>query len=1001
MLVGPAKVVVALDFGTAQSGAAYALRDNPERVGMVPIRSRFADVDGLPALAANPTNNLTEGRSKVPTIVLLRKSLPKTDPKLPSTTAATATTAAAAGAGPKPDHKPSDATAAAGTGQAQTAIPRPAAATATTLTTAASTATTTTAAAMASTATSRTTAAAAESEHDGYSLVAFGMEAADLYHSILASNASAIRDGYEYLLLRRFKMQLLGDGTGALPEVVYADCGRKVPLLVALRETLRGLGESALSYLQQLISKHSTNDQKASADKKSTTDAISAFTASDIDWVITTPTLWNERAKCLMRNAAAAANLWRSQIVLESEAASFVCAHKLTATALWALSAAHDGKSWPGGPANGAHNVESNDAGSRLSSVPVPSDAIKTIKTVKTIKTGDWLIVLDGGGGTFDVTYGQLSDGGKLQNVRWDGIAKGGCEVDEAFMAKMRSIFGANFLDQYEAKHPADFARLRANLELLKHRVTADPNSHAESATRTVSPAATIAPPASASSANPASAVVSSVPSPSDSDAGAEQDLILELEATFISEVELFAKLCVGGKKKGLATPNGGRLRLDADRTGTCARFASACPPPPETPIAANGSNNNDVRGLASPDVTNIDASRKDVQLKSVAEFDVLSCGPMYVKYSGGVLRFSPALSRSLMNEVISPIHDHMSKLGDRFLQASDDVAPAAIFAVGGFCESPLLQSTLQSCINRGAFGAKCNVKLEIPPRPMEAVLTGAVLFGLNPRLIESRVLSRAYCVGWTFRWDSSQHPFVDKVCQIDSGSGRNRLDSICTATHCRWLAETDKPVSPNQAFRLKVVPSVAMQEEIHTEFYCTKPGVAAFGYRKPEIVSSTTHDFLGTIVVKLAPTDEPPDYCRKCRYFRSKCDCANQAPICQGRHGMKLVDINEGYYQRPSSVTCYRCKSRCDLCRSIWECCGSACWAKYLCMSCGDQECNEARTRGLNHEEVQSLKDVDKALLGLDRRVTIDVRFGTQIEVTATELTSNKCVAAYISFPQ
>lgn len=83
------------------------------------------------------------------------------------------------------------------------------------------------------------------------------------------------------------------------------------------------------------------------------------------------------------------------------------------------------------------------------------------------------------------------------------------------------------------------------------------------------------------------------------------------------------------------------------------------------------------------------------------------------------------------------------------------------IFMVGGFSESPFLKSEIKKNFELLEEGG-CQVL--VPRRPQVSVIRGAVMFGLNPRSISSRISKLTYGINTLTTFDPDKHPEEKKV---------------------------------------------------------------------------------------------------------------------------------------------------------------------------------------------------------------------------------------------
>ena len=80
------------------------------------------------------------------------------------------------------------------------------------------------------------------------------------------------------------------------------------------------------------------------------------------------------------------------------------------------------------------------------------------------------------------------------------------------------------------------------------------------------------------------------------------------------------------------------------------------------------------------------------------------------------------------------------------------------IFMVGGFNESPYLKSEIKKKFQNQ------ETTVLIPKRPLISVIRGACMFGLNPRIITSRIAKKTYGINTLTVFDPNRHPEKKKV---------------------------------------------------------------------------------------------------------------------------------------------------------------------------------------------------------------------------------------------
>lgn len=120
-----------------------------------------------------------------------------------------------------------------------------------------------------------------------------------------------------------------------------------------------------------------------------------------------------------------------------------------------------------------------------------------------------------------------------------------------------------------------------------------------------------------------------------------------------------------------------------------------------------------------------------------------------------------------LRTEVFDPVVSEILALIEEQLQKANKLE--AIFLVGGFgTSSYLFECTQQAFASRVGF-------IAIPPRGELAVTRGAVLFGLNPQIVTSRVPRYWYGIDTTMTFDERFDPPEYKIVKAD---GTARCDN-------------------------------------------------------------------------------------------------------------------------------------------------------------------------------------------------------------------------------
>lgn len=108
--------------------------------------------------------------------------------------------------------------------------------------------------------------------------------------------------------------------------------------------------------------------------------------------------------------------------------------------------------------------------------------------------------------------------------------------------------------------------------------------------------------------------------------------------------------------------------------------------------------------------------------------------------------RINADVFKNLFEDASHNIVDHLREL----LRTKEVKGTQTILMVGGFSESPILQSRI-----RKEFP---DMRVIIPPDAGLAVLKGAVLFGYDPKTIEERIAKYTYGIGTNADFDPQKH---------------------------------------------------------------------------------------------------------------------------------------------------------------------------------------------------------------------------------------------------
>ncbi|XP_060064370.1 heat shock 70 kDa protein 12B-like [Ylistrum balloti] len=208
---------------------------------------------------------------------------------------------------------------------------------------------------------------------------------------------------------RRFKMKLYENKNLNRSFKIEDDQGHTMPAMKVF--------SACIKYLK---------DQMMEFCKKQVTD----INISDILWVLTVPAIWSDASKQFMREAAVEAGIKGDHlmIALEPEAASLYCKY-----------------------------------------IPIER---KGEGGMKTFTSGSKYLVLDGGGGTIDVTVHEVQSDGSLKEIhKANGGDWGGTKVDNAFQILLSGIIGNDAFHRFLENSKADMVEFFRDFEVKKRTI--------------------------------------------------------------------------------------------------------------------------------------------------------------------------------------------------------------------------------------------------------------------------------------------------------------------------------------------------------------------------------------------------------------------------------------------------------------------------------------------------------------------------------------------------
>jgi hypothetical protein len=193
----------------------------------------------------------------------------------------------------------------------------------------------------------------------------------------------------------------------------------------------------------------------------------------------------------------------------------------------------------------------------------------------------------------------------------------------------------------------------------------------------------------------------------------------------------------------------------------------------------------------------------------------------------GGHLSLTPEVQK----EIFEPTFKKIVKLVDDLLKETGKVD--YIFIVGGFGESKALQSRI-----REEFSSKVNIRIFIPDGSSQAVVSGAVLMGLDD-IISVRKMRRGYGVKGVDKFDSKKHKTEKK--QLKNG------EYYCTDIYDEFV-QIGEEVPVSQVVKRSYGVVHKDQKSMLIEVYCSL-------FSNCKYVDETGVGKMGELIVDMSDT--------------------------------------------------------------------------------------------------------------------------------------------------
>ncbi len=194
-------------------------------------------------------------------------------------------------------------------------------------------------------------------------------------------------------------------------------------------------------------------------------------------------------------------------------------------------------------------------------------------------------------------------------------------------------------------------------------------------------------------------------------------------------------------------------------------------------------------------------------------------------------------LTPSQIASFFRPVVDQAAEVVEQQFQALKGERCDYLFLVGGFARSPVLQDLI-----RERFGNRV-VKVVVPEEPAQAVVAGAVLFGLSPRSqIVSRRMRRTYGYGGIADFLEGTHKPEKK--QWNEDQKRWECTDLFSA-----LVEVGDTIQVGQSITKQVYPTRLGQRKATIRLY-SAPHRGVQYIDEPDVVP------VGKVIVEMPDTD-------------------------------------------------------------------------------------------------------------------------------------------------
>lgn len=525
--------------------------------------------------------------------------------------------------------------------------------------------------------------------------VAFGDEARDRYME-MTTDSSVSTEFTRFLYFSRFKMELYGKTGEILSKrpMLQSMCGIQVPAVDVFRGVITHLKQKAFEHMLK---------------------SCPTLLLSEVKFVVTIPAIWPHGARQFMREVSMSSGIHILELALEPEVAALCCRDR----------------------------------------------HLKLNKNQCNTTNSQLLLLIDVGGGTADFTIIRMLPDGTVANIcASTGGPWGSTFIDQQFEKLLSSMLSPGTYDKFMKTRPIDHITLLESFEIAKCKAKSNyPSDHIYrvrlphqflfiTGWKSLPIKKNFSSSSSSSSFSSSSSSSSSSLSSETKKAHGTSTVTGGAAITGATKVETPS---IHSTNALLEAPLDDWFLAELERDLNPPKLSSA----PSTSSSSSSSS-------SSIKKTENKKSEKEKEEKVIKG----------MTYNNGMMEISQETMMSFFTPIIDPIIDCMRKMLDKTPEVKQ------VFLVGGLAESHILQHAVQQELKHRSSSSSSsslallnnnnnNQKKEkekeeygylCPPHASLAVMTGAVMYGLNPNCISARCVAHGFGMGTSSVWNEPKH---------------------------------------------------------------------------------------------------------------------------------------------------------------------------------------------------------------------------------------------------